>query len=363
MFDLAMFDSFEIHITKKEFYSKFGTGIRPAKEDYLFFCQINKWFKVEHAHLVRNYNNSGVYYKLILVRKQNDKNIDNGVESTFEMTTLNNSLENLFGNIVNNNINKVSNKQIQENLTETDNDYHEKFDNVLIEDSSVLNITKLDLIRYSMYANIVNNEIINATTIINKSYYNLENRTNKDAIVYGYVDNMDICTKRGISLWFNIFSYKQGQVYNLLNNYNNVTKQGYRIDFIDGIIEIIYFEQSFTFDVRISPNKWYGLILNIDHIKSTIELSIHRRKKDGNDINTNLDIINEYVTDINVRYGSELIYMKVEGSPMYWANLRVFDDIIVNKDTILNQLVIRDTDKLLVGDNNEGMIISPSHKF
>lgn len=364
MFDLAMFDSFEIHITKKEFYSKFGIGIRPAKDDYLFFCQINKWFKVEHAHSVRNFNNASVYYKLILVKKQDDKNINNKTNSMFETSTLNNSLENLFGEAVRNNINKAT-CILQDDLTEQyAKDYQESYsENIEVEDTKVLNISKPDPIKYAMYANIIDEELINATTIICKSYYDLNNRTDKIAIQYGYKDNIDICTKRGISMWFNIHTYKSGQVYNLLNNFNYTTSEGYRIDFIDGMIEVIYFDQTFEFDVKVSPNKWYGLVLNIDYISSNINLSLHRRVKDGLSNNTKLDIINEYTKSIVTKTGNSNINMNILGSPMYWANLRVFDDIIDNKDVILNQFIVRNNDHLIVGDNNDGFIISPEHKF
>ena len=65
-FDLNLFSTMEVHITKKMFKEVFGPQRRPAKEDFIYFCQLNRMYSVDHAQQFRNFNNSAVYYKLIL---------------------------------------------------------------------------------------------------------------------------------------------------------------------------------------------------------------------------------------------------------------------------------------------------------
>mgnify|MGYP003351288367 CR=1 FL=1 len=65
-FDLSLFDSFEIHITKKNFKETFGPEKRPSKEDFLWFCEINRMFIVEHAQQYRGFNNNAIYWKIML---------------------------------------------------------------------------------------------------------------------------------------------------------------------------------------------------------------------------------------------------------------------------------------------------------
>ena len=65
-FDLSLFDTFEIHITKDEFKKAFGVDKRPSKQDFLWFCNLNRMFQVDHAQQFRSFNNTAIYYKLIL---------------------------------------------------------------------------------------------------------------------------------------------------------------------------------------------------------------------------------------------------------------------------------------------------------
>jgi hypothetical protein len=65
-FDLSLFDSFEIHIPKEIFKQAFGPEKRPSKEDFLWFCEINRMFIIEHAQAFRGFNNNAIYYKVML---------------------------------------------------------------------------------------------------------------------------------------------------------------------------------------------------------------------------------------------------------------------------------------------------------
>ena len=66
MFDLSLFESFEIHIPKDTFKTAFGIEKRPRKDDVLWFCNLNIIYQVEHSQQQRSFNNAAVQYKLIL---------------------------------------------------------------------------------------------------------------------------------------------------------------------------------------------------------------------------------------------------------------------------------------------------------
>ncbi len=179
-FDLALFDSFEIHITRREFYSKFGIGVRPAQEDFLFICQINKWFKVEHAQSYRDFLNSSIYYKVTLGKKQDDTNIDNreytdGFNSMIE----NNQLDNLFGKQVKEDIKHVVNDPLLQNLTEIDAvDVKFKYDNDVeilvnagVSKEEILDYKKPDPIELKIMVQSKEYDLENATNVIATNIY------------------------------------------------------------------------------------------------------------------------------------------------------------------------------------------------
>src|ERR1035437_6514312 len=65
-FDLSLFDTFEVHITKQNFKEVFGEQRKPSKDDFLYFPELNRMFRVEHAQPFRQFNNTAIYYKAML---------------------------------------------------------------------------------------------------------------------------------------------------------------------------------------------------------------------------------------------------------------------------------------------------------
>ena len=99
-FDLNLFETMQVHITKQQFKEIFGPQRRPAKEDFLYFCDLNRLFSVDHAQQFRNFNNSAVYYKLVLKKfnKAANVNFENDkVRQTVDKLTKNSTIDELFG--------------------------------------------------------------------------------------------------------------------------------------------------------------------------------------------------------------------------------------------------------------------------
>jgi hypothetical protein len=166
-------------------------------------------------------------------------------------------------------------------------------------------------------------------------------------------------------VWFNLYQYQAGMVYNIIDNFNTSINNGYKIDFIDGRLIINWFGQIFNTDVHISANKWYGLVINFIQNEKKIDIYIYKRKTEHNCSTTDLDIVDEISLDFNpVSFKGEL-KLKVEGSYLYWTNMRLFSEAIP-KDKIqlvLNQYIVKNSEYLLVSDNGDKKINSNHFKY
>jgi hypothetical protein len=99
-FDLSLFESMNVHITKKQFKEIFGPQRRPSKEDFLYFCDVNRMFQVDHAQQFRNFNNSAIYYKLVLKKYTQKANVKAGtqeIQNKLQQLTKNSTINELFG--------------------------------------------------------------------------------------------------------------------------------------------------------------------------------------------------------------------------------------------------------------------------
>lgn len=381
-FDLTLFESFEIHITREEFHRKFGLGMRPAKYDILEICQLNRVYDVEHAQSYKDFMGGSVYYKVILKKHEDNKHINNGeYDSDMKSLVENNSLDKLFKEEVDEDFEKIANNELQENLTEDREpnltmleeveSLGEDIENLIIEDEEfVPNIPDKPIHnKFEVYVRSIDYDIQNGSNIISRNYYDLTSQTDNIAISYKTIDD---CVPKGknraFSLWFNIDNYKIGQVYNFIDNYNKITKNGYRIDFIDGRIEILWGEELYDIDINIKLNLWYGIVINFNQRQEKLDYSIFKLKDQSNPTSTSsssLELVQEEVFTLVPQQIETDSVLNVKGSPMLWTNMRLFNDIIPSekKELILNQYIVKDMHKIIVADNATKKVISPHNKF
>jgi hypothetical protein len=200
-FDLSLFEAMEVHITKKQFKEVFGPQRRPAKEDFLYFCDLNRMYTVDHAQQFRNFNNSAVYYKLHL-KKYNKRadvipgNLD--IADTLKKLTKNSTIDELFG---------VENSQ----------------DKLAIANKNQTKPLTKDPIRLEYYAGIDKELIENSSTIISKSHYDLSSVDYKSpAVLYR---NMDAVLRKsdniGFSIWFSLNNYVMDEEYSFFNGHDD----------------------------------------------------------------------------------------------------------------------------------------------
>jgi len=357
-FDLNLFETMEAHITKQQFKEIFGPQRRPSKEDFLYFCDLNRMYQVEHAQQFRNFNNSAIYYKLILkkyTQKANVKAATPEIRNKLAELTKNTTIEELFGVDIKQDKDAVANKEQYATLTK-------------------------DSIRMDYFAQIDKELIENSSNIISKSNYDLS------TIDFGSVavryKNMDTYIKKGDNIgymaWFNIHNYVVNDVYNLFNLYDSTNDLGWKANLINDNLIVNISGSTYSYNITgdtipntiaLDEDTWYCYLLNIDQRLRTITQYIYKRNVDDeNDAqnlqNTLLKLVYENTQDmIPVEFQLEGVFSEIFASDMKMTNIRLFTDIIPKEEhnKMLNQAIIGEASKYLVfADNANTRLILPN---
>jgi hypothetical protein len=348
-FDLSLFESMTVHITKKQFKEIFGPQRRPAKEDFLYFCDINRMFQVEHAQQFRNFNNAAIYYKLILKKYTQKANVQAGsqqIQDKLQQLTKNSTIDELFG--IENNQDKaaIANKDQFKPLTK-------------------------DPIRLEYLAKIDKELIENSSTVISKSYYDLSSVTQQTpGVKYKNLDPiLRFSDNIGFQIWFKIGNYITDEVYNFMTYYDTTNEIGWKVNLINDSLRVTLNSTTYTYDllgqvstdcVALEEEVWHCYVLNVDQRNRKMEQFIYKRNVDVEDdapslSNTLLRGLYKNIQDIEpIQYEMEGQNCTILGSDMGATNIRVFLDVIPEKEhnKILNQYIIRDDSKYLVFADN-----------
>jgi hypothetical protein len=352
-FDLSLFDNMEVHITKEQFKQVFGVQRKPGKEDFMYFCQLNRMFQVDHVSQFRGFNNSSVYYKLILKKYNQKANVQAGtleIQNKLDMLTQNSTIDSLFG------VENVDDKKSVANKVQT------------------RTLTK-DLIRLEYLATIDKELIENSSTIISKSNYDLFSvDSGTPAVNYFNSDPiLKVSDNIGFTLWFSINNYIQDEVYNFFNYYDDTNDNpiGWKVNLVNDVITVTLNGDTYTTnsDLILDEEVWYCYTLNVDQRNRKISQFIYKRNVDfeedaGKLTNNFLRKVYSDEQDMTpIEFQIENTNPQLLGSDMKATNLRLFTDIIPEStfDKILNQAIIRDDSKYLVfADNANTRLVLPS---
>lgn len=339
-FDLSLFETFEIHLTKDVFKRTFGVDKRPSKHDFLWFCELNRMYQVEHAQPFRDFMNAGVYYKVILkkyTQKSSIQPANETIANRIEELTQNTTLNELFGLEMENDKKEVAQKDQHSTLSK-------------------------DKIRFDFSAKIVRELIENASLVINKYHYDLSDIKSDDtAIRYSkpdtYVRESD---NRSYSAWFKIPEYVVNERHNFIDNYKN--GKGYKIDLLNNGFHLTFNDNIYSMPLTtIGDNVWYCYTININQRQRKVEQFLYKRnvtnESDARKLNkANLELVTSREEDFTIGEfefdnGNDII---IQGSNMRLTNIRIYNDIVEESshNKILNQYIIRDTDYLILGDNS-----------
>jgi hypothetical protein len=356
-FDLNLFETMQVHITKQQFKEIFGVQRRPSKEDFLYFCDVNRMYQVEHAQQFRNFNNAAVYYKLILKKYSKKSNViaaNSDIKEKIQQLTKNSTIDELFG--------------IEDSLEKAS-----------IANKPQLTTLSREPIRLEYNASIDKELIENSSNIISKSNYDLASIDYRD-IAISYL-NLDPAIKetdnRGFTCWFNINNYIPGEMYNFISHYNESNKVGYSIDLLNDDIKIRLNSSTYSFPltgtetndvISLEEEVWYCYVCNINQRDQIMEHFIYKRNVDdeedaGSLTNTILRIIYKGSHSITpFAFEAEGFTPNILGSDMRMTNIRLFSEAIPESqhNKILSQYVIGDDSKYLIfGDNANTRIYLP----
>lgn len=346
MFDLDLFESMEIQITKQEFKNAFGKQRRPSKEDFLYFCNLNRMYQVDHAQQERSFNNSAVYYKLILKKYNQKSNVlpgNNDIKEKLDQLTKNSTINDLFGIEIENQKLSIANKDQLKPLTN-------------------------EVIRLEYLAEIDRELIENSTTIISKSHYDLSTvKYKQPAIRY---KNFNSLLKKSDNLsymvWFNINNYIKDEIYNLGYNYDLANGLGWVINLVNDKIELKINENEYNFvldnsglNEALYEEVWYCYLVNIDQRNKKMESYIYKRnvddEEDASKLPNNL-LKKVYYSKQNIESNEYDIENKLQilASDMRITNIRMFSDAIPENvhNKVLNQYIIGDDSKYLIMADN-----------
>jgi len=356
-YDLSLFDSFEVHIPKDTFKAVFGVEKRPSKEDFLWFCDLNRMFQVEHAQQFRNFNNSALYYKVMLkkyVQKSNVIGANKTIADKVKELTKNSTIDELFG--------------LENDLDKKDVSMKEQF----------RPLTR-DILRVSINADIDKELIENSNTIISKTNYDLASVTYQTtAVSYrNFREYFKVSDNIGFSIWFSINNYTVNDVYNFITYYDDSKIMGFKINLESDNIKLNLNSVEYDFPMGATGNAdalledtWYCYVVNIDQRQRKLNQWIYKRNVDDE-----IDAPSLSSTILRKVYSQEIDFVPVEfelentnitilGSDMKATNIRLFNDIIpeVEHNRLLNQAIIGEDYKYLIfADNANNRLSLPNY--
>lgn len=354
-FDLNLFDSFEVHITKEEFKSHFGIERRPSKEDILYFCDLNRLYIVDHAQPFRSFNNSSVYYKVILKKYNQSANVraeEGIIKNTLETLTKNSTIEELMG--FENDMDKkaIANKPQQDTLTN-------------------------DSIRLKFNAPIESELIQNASLIVAKHFYDassliISTQSFLSSVVeYANVPNrMLVSDNIGFFIWFRIPNYVETESYNLYDHYDSTNQMGWKVNINNDKVDVVM--NSYTYSMVLTDSlledTWYCYTVNINQRLRNIDQWIYKRNVDDEDnakylgSSKLLEVYKKSEDLVPVEWELENTTSKILVSDIHLTNITMFKEVIPVKEhnKILNMSVLRDdTQHLIFVDNVNKKLILP----
>lgn len=346
-FDLSLFESFEVHITKQDFKLAFGPHKRPAKEDFLWFCDLSRMFIVEHSQAFKNFNNASIYYKIFLkkyVQKANVQAGNQAIADKVKQLTKNSTIDELFG---------IENAQ----------------DKAAVANKDQFKTLTKDPIRLDFSVKIEKELIENSTNIISKSNYDMSSVTyQSDAILYRNFDNkIKVSDNLAYTAWFSINNYTVNEVFNFINYYDIVNNIGYKINLEADVFNFTINGTTYSWGLggatyssnKLNEDTWYCYLINVDQRQRKIHQYLYKRNVDDEIdapslSDTKLRLLYSTEMDMSiVEFELENIPLKITGSDMKLTNIRLFSDIIPESEhtKILNQAIIRDSQYLILGDN------------
>jgi len=339
-FDLSLFDIFEIHITKEDFKAAFGVEKRPNVEDVVWFCKLNRLYRIEHAQPFKNFNNFVIYYKVILKKANTKANIiaaNQEIEDAINSLTDNSTIGELLG---------LENAQ----------------DKKAVANSEQFRTLAQDTLRVEIYSPIEKESLQNASNIIAKTNYDLSTVGNGEAVVYRNFKNFfQKSDNIGFMCWFSINTMSAIEPYNFFNYGND--NHNIKINMLGTniLVEINGSTNILSFASLLNESVWYSLVVNLDQRNELLSAYIYKRnveyEEDAPMLNSS-KLLQVYkmtmpITPTVIEIPSTL-NAAILGSDMNITNIRMFIDIIPESEhnKMLNREIIGSDYKYIIFSDN-----------
>lgn len=356
-FDMDFGDGIEVHIVKEHFERAFGFDDLPEQKDYLYFPLIDRLFEVHSAYLYRDFMAAEAYYKVMLYKWQDKANV---MRENPDIAKYVDDLTEDFDEILQPEIDKEFidiTKPMQYTTVAVGG-----FDKVRSSINTILKIEVKDLTNYF--------------TVVGKYFYDMKTSMNWNdlAVKYKLPVNRKVDENTAFTMWFKttktVFSNTSTNTYDtLLEGYNDTSEKGYRftLNYVAGTtadsaiaksITAKINDESITFDIpTLSPETWYGLVINHLNEYSQLAVYIWEMKYNPNqptqNKTTDLKLIYSKTSEITP---SEVISggtFELRAGTIGITNVRVMSEIIEEEKQalFLNQYVVREARYGLLIDN------------
>lgn len=368
-FDLDLIQTFEVHILKDKFKKTFGVEFRPSQRDVLYFCDLNQLWEVEQQFPARSFMNAEFYYRVIL-KKYHQKpsrdyaNTQDGQNAKLfiDNLTKHTTLDSMFFSEVDDDIKKITKDNAvsminpsQQNTPGTETD-----------------------VRFNIHEDveIVEDVIYNSTLKVIKSYYKMPIKSkNKKLIEYNNKDqNVNSGQNRAISMWIKTDVFDPSHNYTLLSNYDYNNNTGYKLTMYQGSMNFTWNNNTYSLPVaaKITGDVWYAVLINYNNTKEKCELSIYKRQNENGMLlnSSKLVLVQKNTFNINSEgfKHKEKIFIggtdthNIQGNNKSWyiSNIRIYNTVVNNRHTVLNENVVSDANLTELVDNARPVIKLPN---
>jgi hypothetical protein len=335
------FEDFEIHITDYQFEKIFGLGKRPRSRDYLYFPINNKMYEIKTVALADEFNIQHTYYRVMLTKYQDRSSIEKAPIYETELENLVTGVEEIFG------------AEIQDEYTQTSNPQQLK-SAMHAWDDGVRNSTA-SLLKIEDYT------LKNRWTIVSKNYYDLSSVSlNEDAVDYVQKSIQSIDNNLAYTTWFSpTFDTSDVTKYQLFNG--DQFGEGFTARISSTILELTVNGEVYTFthNMILGSDEWYGLVINMSNTFREIGVYIYHLDEANNagrpqDANNALELQFSEILSVNQSFIWDLDRpYKLKGGKLKVTNIRLWEKTIEEEEhsNVLNQSLVRDAQLAKIIDN------------
>lgn len=343
---------FEVHIDRNYWETFFGKGTMPQKRDVVYFQLNNRIYEIQSSYVFRDFMQQPLYFKVNLVKYQPkaDTLIPDDIQQTLDEITI--STEELFGEDMKLEIEKITKPQQYETITFDQDPIREKV------------LRSLPITKWEFYNN---------WTLVSEHFY-LMNQTYlqydgavTEAVRYRIKTKMLATESRSFTCWFQpLPNTKNASKTRTLLKGRNASGLGVDIDLIFSqvntapsqiVLSLNADQYIFNLQKPINKDNWYAVVVNWSNEFSQASVDLYTQQNGTSQLNR---LSHEQKNITPAVFDTDFNYTLVT-SPLNITNIRLFNEMIEeeNHNIVLNQLIVKDSEKAIIIDNCRPLLRLP----